>query len=144
MPILEDHGVDLVLAGHSHGYERSYLLDGHYGDSTTFLPEMRLDAGDGDPDGDGPYAKAQGPHGGTVYVVAGSSAAITGTIEPHPAFAVGLLELGSVVLDVDRGRLDARFLRTDGSVGDHFQIRDGGWVFCDGFESGSSAEWSGP
>ena len=27
MPILEQYGVDLVLNGHSHGYERSYLID---------------------------------------------------------------------------------------------------------------------
>ncbi len=35
-PIFEDNGVDLVLCGHSHSYERSRLLDGHYGLSTTF------------------------------------------------------------------------------------------------------------
>ena len=28
---LEQYGVDLVLSGHSHSYERSYLVDGHYG-----------------------------------------------------------------------------------------------------------------
>ena len=31
LPILEDGGVDLVLSGHSHSYERSFLIDGHYG-----------------------------------------------------------------------------------------------------------------
>ena len=31
LPILEQYGVDLVLSGHSHSYERSYLVDGHYG-----------------------------------------------------------------------------------------------------------------
>ncbi len=36
LPILEDYGVDLVLTGHSHSYERSYLIDGHYGDSSEF------------------------------------------------------------------------------------------------------------
>ena len=30
VPILERYGVDLVLTGHSHSYERSYLIDGHY------------------------------------------------------------------------------------------------------------------
>ena len=30
MPILESHGVDLVLAGHSHIYERSMLLNRAY------------------------------------------------------------------------------------------------------------------
>src|SRR5918999_3673995 len=40
LPILENFGVDLVLAGHSHAYERSFLLDGHYGNSSTFEPAM--------------------------------------------------------------------------------------------------------
>ena len=35
LPILESHGVDLVLSGHSHAYERSRLIDQHYGDSST-------------------------------------------------------------------------------------------------------------
>lgn len=35
LPILEAGGVDLVLTGHSHSYERSFLLDGHYGVSST-------------------------------------------------------------------------------------------------------------
>ena len=59
LPILEAHGVDLVLSGHSHTYERSFLLDGHYGDSSTFDPgAMVLDGGDGDPAGDGAYVKS--------------------------------------------------------------------------------------
>ena len=31
LPILEAGGVDVVLTGHSHSYERSFLIDGHYG-----------------------------------------------------------------------------------------------------------------
>src|SRR5213075_589408 len=31
LPILENNGVDLVFSGHSHAWERSYLLNGHYG-----------------------------------------------------------------------------------------------------------------
>ncbi|MCM3877090.1 MAG: metallophosphoesterase family protein, partial [Thermoanaerobaculia bacterium] len=42
-PILEAAGVDLVLGGHSHVYERSFLLDGHYGNSTTFAASMKKD-----------------------------------------------------------------------------------------------------
>lgn len=142
LPVLEARGVDLVLAGHSHGYERSYLLDGHYGSSSTFDPAMRLDAGDGDPDGDGAYRKSHGAHGGTVYVVAGSSGAIAGTIEPHPAMAVGIEALGSLVLDVEDGRLDVRFVGITGLVLDRFQLLDGDWLFCDGFESADASEWS--
>ena len=47
LPILENGGVDLVLNGHSHCYERSFLLDGHYGLSGTLVPSMKKDAGDG-------------------------------------------------------------------------------------------------
>ena len=42
LPILEAGGVDLVLAGHSHSYERSYLIDGHYGTSATFLSLIHI------------------------------------------------------------------------------------------------------
>jgi hypothetical protein len=50
LPILEDGGVDLVLNGHSHAYERSYLIDGHYGDSSEF--GVCLDNGTPDPSDD--------------------------------------------------------------------------------------------
>ncbi|HKG98586.1 MAG TPA: metallophosphoesterase family protein, partial [Pyrinomonadaceae bacterium] len=36
LPILEAYGVDLVLSGHSHSYERSFLIDSHYGSSGNF------------------------------------------------------------------------------------------------------------
>jgi hypothetical protein len=81
LPILENLGVDLVLAGHSHSYERSVLLDGHYGNSSTLDASMVLDGGDGSWFGDGPYRKASpGPasHEGAVYVVAGSAGQLGG------------------------------------------------------------------
>ena len=40
LPILDAGGVDLVLGGHSHSYERSFLIDGHYGHSTSLAFEM--------------------------------------------------------------------------------------------------------
>ena len=50
---------DLNLTGHSHSYERSILLDGHYGNSASYDPALHAkDAGNGDPLGDGPYQKA--------------------------------------------------------------------------------------
>lgn len=30
IPVLERYGVDLILCGHSHVYERSYLINKHY------------------------------------------------------------------------------------------------------------------
>ncbi len=47
LPILEEHGVDLVLSGHSHAYERSKFIDGHYGSSGTFNSTMVVQAGSG-------------------------------------------------------------------------------------------------
>ena len=38
LPVLDAYGVDLVLTGHSHSYERSVLLHDHYGVSSTLQP----------------------------------------------------------------------------------------------------------
>ena len=46
-PILETGGVDLIFVGHSHNYERSFLMDGHYGTSGTITNAMRRNAGNG-------------------------------------------------------------------------------------------------
>jgi hypothetical protein len=128
LPILENHGVDLVLSGHSHAYERSYFIDGHYGSSDTFDFSMVVNPGDGRLTGDGPYTKnALGPlsHQGAVYCVAGSSGQISGGSLDHPAMYVSLDLLGSMVLDVDGPMLQAKFLRWDGGVGDNFTIIKG-------------------
>ena len=125
LPMLEDAGVDLVLAGHSHVYERSYLLDGHYGLSTTLTSAMKKDGGSGRDAA--PYRKSSGtqPHEGAVYIVAGSSGHATGGPLNHPAMFVSLNEMGSVVLDVSPTRLDAKFIRETGAIDDWFSIVKG-------------------
>jgi len=125
LPILEQGGVDLVLSGHSHSYERSYLLDGHYGTSTTLTAAMKKNAGDGRPAGNGSYVKPlTGPrdHFGAVYAVPGSSGQISSGSLNHPAHFISLNQLGSLVLDVNGNRLDATFLRDNGVVGDTFTL----------------------
>ncbi|HEX5043734.1 MAG TPA: metallophosphoesterase [Candidatus Polarisedimenticolaceae bacterium] len=125
VPILEAHGVDLMLSGHSHSYERSYLIDGHYGDSGTFGPQYLVDAGTGRPGETGPYEKpalGSDPHQGAVYAVAGSSGQIGGGALDHPAMLVSLSVLGSLVLDVSGNRLDATFLDDHGAVRDSFSL----------------------
>lgn len=124
LPVLESHGVDLVLCGHSHSYERSYLLNGHYGSASTFAAAMKIAAGDGRPDGDGAYLKPGGvtTNSGTVYVVAGSSGKMSGGPLNHPAMVTSLNRLGSLVIDVNANRLDARFLDSSAAVLDHFAI----------------------
>ncbi len=125
VPLLEDAGVDLVLSGHSHSYERSFLLDGHYGDSGTLIPEMILDPGDGREDGDGAYGKPGGgpvPNLGAVYVVAGASGKLGSGSFDHPAMQTSLYRRGSLVLDIDGDRLDGTFLDYNGSIRDRFTI----------------------
>ncbi|MCH9685977.1 MAG: metallophosphoesterase [Deltaproteobacteria bacterium] len=121
VPILEDHGVDLVLTGHSHSYERSYLLNGHYGESDTLDSAHLVDEGDGREEGDGAYDKGTAPEG-AVYIVAGSSSKTSSMDGIHPAMHVSLEELGSMVIDVDGTRLDARFLDDQGEVRDSFTM----------------------
>lgn len=125
LPILDEGGVDLVLCGHSHSYERSFLLDGHYGVSTTLTSAMKKDAGNGRPSGTGAYIKPlTGPrdHLGAVYAVAGSAGKISGGGLNHPAHFISLNNLGSLVLDIDGTRLDATFLRENGTTPDTFAI----------------------
>jgi len=127
LPLLEDGGVDLVMAGHSHSYERSFLLNGHYGPSTTLTPKMKIDGGSGREDGTGAYRKPEdhAARQGAVYITAGSSGQISGGPLNHPAMFISLNHLGSMVLDVDGPRLDARFLRENGQVADAFTLLKG-------------------
>jgi hypothetical protein len=143
VPILEGYGVDLVLAGHSHSYERSMLLDGHYGTSDTLAPEMILDSGDGSPLGDGAYQKRRGPRQGTVYAVVGSSGSVHGGGSlNHPAMQISLSELGSMVLLVDREAIEAVFLDAGGQVDDLFRIEKPPLeIFSDGLEAGDTSGW---
>lgn len=125
LPILEDYGVDLVLSGHSHSYERSFLIDGHYGDSSTLDMSMLLDEGSGRKDQEGAYIKFGGagaPHEGAVYTVAGSSGKASSGSLDHPAMFSSLKTLGSVVLDIDGDRLDAKFIDATGDVKDYFTV----------------------
>ena len=72
-PVFEEYGVDAVYSGHSHSYERSWYLNGHYGLSNSFDTGSHAatdDAGNATFGGpDSPYAKDNR----LVYTVAGSS-----------------------------------------------------------------------
>ncbi len=126
VPILESYGVDLVLCGHSHVYERSLLLNGHYGYSWTLHSDNILDAGLGRTDHTGPYRKKPGrlgANGGTVYTVCGNSG-VGGPVQflRHPAMAANLNGYGSIVLDINGLQLDAKYLRAGSGVDDYFTI----------------------
>jgi Calcineurin-like phosphoesterase/Purple acid Phosphatase, N-terminal domain len=123
LPLLEDAGVDLVFTGHSHTYERSFLIDGHYGFSNSWNPTtMLVDGGDGREFGTGVYAKTQSAHQGAVYTVTGSASQIgSGTLD-HPVMYKSVSELGSVVLDVQGERIDVTFVSATGTPSDWFSL----------------------
>jgi hypothetical protein len=126
VPILERYGVDLNLCGHSHNYERSYLINGHYGYSSDLEEQMILDGGHGHESVDRPYRKPAGGLGanqGSVFAVCGCSG--QGgffQIARHPVMRVATTGYGSMVIDIDGDRLDAKFLRHTGQVDDQFAI----------------------
>jgi hypothetical protein len=89
---------------------------------------MVKNSGSGRPASSGAYTKPTeglGPHEGAVYAVAGSSGQVSGGTLNHPAMYISLNNLGSMVLDVDGNRLDAKFLRETGVVADNFTIIKG-------------------
>ncbi|MFT5189166.1 MAG: hypothetical protein ACI957_002195, partial [Verrucomicrobiales bacterium] len=124
LPILESHGVDLVLTGHSHIYERSMLMDGAYSETTT-VEGVILDDGDGDPAGDGAYRKVPGleSNQGTIQIVAGHGGAGVGRKGTMPVMKRVMVENGSVLVSIKGNVLDAVMINFDGVERDHFQLR---------------------
>lgn len=146
LPILESYGVDLVLCGHSHVYERSMLIKDHFNFSLFFGSGNIVDGSSG--------SFAQGEHyvkylnngnEGTVYVVCGNSGSKESNADlDHPAMYAGDdTDYGSVVIDVNGNRLDCRYLQAGGTVLDHFTIikPDGSApVFADANEPDNSSK----
>lgn len=128
MPILENYGVDLILSGHSHSYERSYLIDGHYGDSDSFGPQHLKDGSGGNYPQDCPYVKSTdngSGHQGAVYTVMGCSGKMSGVQSdwPHPAmYSYTAEKVGTMLIKVERNRLGAVFLTKEGVEFDKFTI----------------------
>jgi hypothetical protein len=126
LPVLEQAGVDLVLSGHSHVYERSFLIRGHYDDSGSWDPQtMLVDGSSGNPDLGESYAK--GPSGpGTVYVVQGNSGSSQTAPElDHPAmfFSHGCDSCaGSTILEVHGDTLKGSYLTQYGQVLDRYWL----------------------
>lgn len=137
LPILEDNGVDLVLSGHSHSYERSYYLKDHYGNSGTFNSSIHTVGengdGDGKMDGNGAYRRAingEGQGEGTVYITTGSAGKISSGSLNHQAMFYSVSELGSCILEINTDTLSVKFLRETGTIDDYFTITK-----CKGLET---------
>lgn len=138
LPLLEAGGVDLVLNGHSHSFERTFLIDGHYQTSDTFVDSLKKDPGDGQLGGAGSYNKAFGSHNGAVYCVAGSSGKTSSAPVDHPAMAYSDVTLGSLVIDVDGLSMTVQFLDANAVVKDHFTLVKGDFASWDVLGGGAA------
>jgi hypothetical protein len=133
MPILESYGVDLVLSGHSHVYERSFLLDGFYGVPNDFNANQHVVDGSSGKLADGtPYRKysdGPNPNLGTVYIVQGNSGSNDSDANlQHPAMYYGHgcdTCVGSTMLYANGDTLSGYYLTKDGDVLDDWSIIKG-------------------
>ncbi len=136
LPVLENKKVDLVLCGHSHVYERSVLLNGHYGSENSLTAPMKIDASNGM----SPYYLKSSPDfTGTVYTVCGVSgqggSVTTQSSWPHAAmFSYAKTLYGSMLIDFSNDTLHAKFLTSTGTIYDQFKIvKSGSAKFANDF-----------
>jgi len=148
LKILERYGVDLVVCGHSHGYERSYLLKGFYNTVASPLSDADFNAAAHTGTGNTqnakydatanscPYTYNSGQYAhGTMYIVAGSAGQIGGSSTGYPEncmYYSNNTNGGSFYFEVDSNRLDAKFISYTGSGGTVAPlVRDGFTIFKD-------------
>ncbi|MFN3342458.1 MAG: metallophosphoesterase [Flavobacteriales bacterium] len=126
IPLLESYDVDLIVCGHSHVYERSYLIKGHYGNSSSFNPAQHLVNGtSGNIQNNTPYIKDSLPTSdGSLYVVCGNSGSSeSGASLNHPVFFYSEgSSYGSFVMEVYKNRLDGKYLASNGNINDQFTL----------------------
>ena len=128
--ILERYKVDLVLNGHSHSYERSYLINGHYGLENTFNPSTHaLSTSSAKYNGtvnSCTYIKnGADVLNGIVYAVVGSAGQLGGTTTGYPHDAMYYSDVtngGTLFFEVEDNRLDAKWICADGVIRDNFTI----------------------
>ena len=103
VPVLEQHGVDLVFSGHDHIYHRSYPMAG----------DAAVDAAQ-DPDYVDP--------GGAVYIVNGGGGKSLHVATPQPFTAFTEAVFHFVVVDVSGPSLTLRAIRRDGTEMDRMTV----------------------
>lgn len=106
VPVMEEHGADLVLAGHSHVYERTYLLE----DDVV----LQSDPSDYTKDPGGP---------GTLYITSGAGGGGSSGDFEHPLVAVAVgNKAGMSTIDVTYDSLRGYFLDSNGTAHDLFSL----------------------
>jgi hypothetical protein len=118
-PLFDAYHVDLVLSGHSHDNERSYLIHNHYGLATTFTSSMKVSTATNT------FTKTP-PYEGTIYAVCGTSGRAPGSIQagwPMPCmYFANSTNNCSMIIDVNGDMLEAKFLTSLGTIADQFTI----------------------
>jgi acid phosphatase type 7 len=145
VPLLDQYKIDLVLCGHSHSYERTKLLKGHYGLSGAFAADELVSHNPSTSNPyplysndnstakfnnitDCPYIKSSSAlkNEGIVYAISGSAGwikDIPGSISGHPAMKYTNMTLGgSFFIKIQDNRLDAKWIDEAGGIGDNFTI----------------------
>lgn len=124
VPLFDKYKVDLVLSGHSHSYERSYLMKGHTGQSETFSVATHVVQNT-----TARYEKDAPPiinkNEGTMYMVVGSAGRLdwNGRPDAHPASVYSNIDIGgSLLLDIQENRLDGQWVCADGLIRDKFTM----------------------
>jgi predicted MPP superfamily phosphohydrolase len=128
--ILERNGVDLVICGHSHGYERSYLLKNFYNTNASPLLDASFNSATHTATGSiqngtyavtangGPFTYNSGKYNhGSVYIVAGSAGQVSNASQAagYPQNCmysnyVSTANGGCFYFEVDSNRLNAKFI----------------------------------
>lgn len=124
--ILERNGVDLILCGHSHGYERSYLLKNFYNTYASPLLDANFSASSHTATGNTQNGKYDGTanscafaynsglyNHGSIYIVAGSAGQLGGTTAGYPQdcmYYSNVTNGGCLYFEVDSNRLDVKFV----------------------------------
>ncbi len=106
VPMFESKGVDMVMVGHSHNYERSYLAR-----NDAILQNHPND-----------YTKIGSPNG-TIYLVSGCGGKTGSGSLDHPLMATSYGSVaGFNVIDVSHDELRGYFVERDGETTDLFAV----------------------
>ena len=123
LPVLEEFKVDMVFCGHSHVYERTQPIKGHFGSDDSFNAAKHVVSG-ATPDKPNDYKVGRAGQG-VIYIVAGSGGQLGGQMPGFPlnsAVYSNTTEGASVLLDITGNKLEARTIGSTGAVLDRFSI----------------------
>ena len=151
---LETRGVDMIVCGHSHNYERGYLIKNYTGNWASFnagTHALSTSSATYTSGATCPYVYNSTPaNHGTVYVVSGSAGA-SGTM--NTGFGTGpmpyaLNDGGVFYFEVEDNRLDAKMLRRNGTIFDQFTIikdvnKTTNYTISNGSSRTLTASWPG-